>query len=102
MMKEFQMAKGNGKWRKTGGSRCWLPYKGKAAMKKPTVLALAVVMQLALPHTTRAQGWMPAMDKLYQDESHCLTSPEIRSDKDNSISCYCRGPIRVLHVRAFT
>jgi hypothetical protein len=62
-------------------------------MKKPTVLALPVVTLLTLPHAARTQGWMSAMDKLYQDESHCLTSPEIRSDKDNSISCYCRDAI---------
>src|ERR1700758_78012 len=32
-------------------------------------------------------------DTLYADESHCLASPEIRSDKDNPISCFCRDTI---------
>jgi hypothetical protein len=33
------------------------------------------------------------MDKIYLDESHCLVSPEIRGEKDNSISCFCRDAI---------
>jgi hypothetical protein len=33
------------------------------------------------------------MQKVYMDESHCLIAPEIRSDKDNPISCYCRDAI---------
>lgn len=33
------------------------------------------------------------LDKVYMDESHCLTAPEIRSAKDNPISCYCRDAI---------
>src|SRR5579864_8850222 len=32
-------------------------------------------------------------DTLYADESHCLASPEIRSDKDNPMSCFCRDTI---------
>jgi hypothetical protein len=33
------------------------------------------------------------LDKLYADESHCLVRPEIRSDKDNPISRFCRDAI---------
>ncbi len=33
------------------------------------------------------------MDKLYRDESHCLTAPEVRGDKDLPISCFCRDAI---------
>jgi hypothetical protein len=33
------------------------------------------------------------MDDIYWDQSHCLAFPEIRSDKDASISCYCRDAI---------
>lgn len=33
------------------------------------------------------------MDKVYSDTSHCLVAPEIRGDKDNPISCYCRDAI---------
>lgn len=38
-------------------------------------------------------GTTNTMDEIYRDESHCLTSPEIRSDKDAPISCYCRDAI---------
>jgi hypothetical protein len=34
-----------------------------------------------------------AMDDVYRDESQCLTSPEIRGDRDAPISCYCRDAI---------
>jgi hypothetical protein len=30
---------------------------------------------------------------VYGDESHCLTSPDIRGDSDNRISCFCRDAI---------
>jgi hypothetical protein len=33
------------------------------------------------------------MDKVYSDESHCLVAPEIRGEKDSSISCFCRDAI---------
>jgi hypothetical protein len=33
------------------------------------------------------------MEKVYTDESHCLTSADMRGDKDNPISCYCRDAI---------
>jgi hypothetical protein len=33
------------------------------------------------------------MGKIYKDESHCLVGPEIRSDEDKLISCYCRDAI---------
>jgi len=42
--------------------------------------------------TADAQGLTP-LDKIYADESHCLTGPEIRSEKDSPISCYCRDAI---------
>jgi hypothetical protein len=62
-------------------------------VKKRIVLVLVVVLRLALPHTTRAQDWATALDKIYMDESHCLVAPEIRSDKDNPISCFCRDAV---------
>ena len=37
--------------------------------------------------------FMNEMDKIVSDESHCLNGPEIRGDKDSSISCYCRDAI---------
>ncbi len=33
------------------------------------------------------------MDTGYLDESHCLVAPEIRGERDNSISCFCRDAI---------
>ena len=49
--------------------------------------------QVSRPDFPRAQDWPSAMQKLYMDESHCLIAPEIRGDKDNPISCYCRDAI---------
>jgi hypothetical protein len=37
-----------------------------------------------------AQGLANSLNKVYEDETHCLVGPEIRGEKDNSISCYCR------------
>jgi hypothetical protein len=51
------------------------------------------VLRVALPPTTNAQDWLSRLDKTYADESHCLTGPEVRSEKDNPISCYCRDAI---------
>ena len=31
--------------------------------------------------------------KVYEDESHCLVGPEIRSESDGPISCFCRDAI---------
>ena len=42
------------------------------------------------------------MDDIYRDESHCLTTPEIRSDKDAPISCYCRDAIAEARYVYFT
>lgn len=45
----------------------------------------------------KQQGSQPnnIMDKVYRDQSHCLTSPEIRSDNDVPISCFCRDDIAI-------
>jgi len=51
------------------------------------------VLRVALPPATGAQDWSAGLDKIYLDESHCLTVPEIRSDKDSPISCFCRDAI---------
>lgn len=37
-----------------------------------------------------SQSWMSEMDKVYRDESHCLTLADMRGDKDKPISCFCR------------
>jgi len=33
------------------------------------------------------------LDKVYRDESHCLTEADMRGDKDLPISCWCRDAI---------
>jgi hypothetical protein len=45
------------------------------------------------PVRSGAAGATSTMDDIYRDESHCLTSPEIRGDRDAPISCYCRDAI---------
>ena len=64
-------------------------------MKSRTVLILALGAQLlAFPPATHAQaGLTSPMDKVYMDESHCLTAADIRSDNDNGVSCFCRDAI---------
>jgi hypothetical protein len=51
--------------------------------------ALIATFFCAVPEFASAQGLM----KVYQDESHCLTEPDMRGDKDAPISCYCRDAI---------
>lgn len=38
-------------------------------------------------------GKSNSIDTVYRDESHCLVPREIRGDKDNPISCFCRDAI---------
>ncbi len=33
------------------------------------------------------------LDKVYRDESHCLTEADMRGDKDMPISCFCRDAL---------
>jgi hypothetical protein len=68
-------------------------------MKRATLISVGLVtfasfiLRAGLPPTMDAQGWLSPLDKIYADESHCLTGPEIRSEKDSPISCYCRDAI---------
>ena len=53
-----------------------------------------LVLGMASVHAPGTEGQVPSdLDKVYADESHCLVSPEIRSEKDNPISCFCRDAI---------
>ncbi len=61
-------------------------------MKRRLPFVLAV-LAVSFPHTTRAQARATDIDKVYADETHCLTLPEIRSDGDSAISCSCRDSI---------
>jgi|ERR1043166_3592644 hypothetical protein len=38
------------------------------------------------------QDWS-SLEKIYLDESHCLVAPEIRTEEDRLISCYCRDAL---------
>lgn len=49
-----------------------------------------------------ASATTSTMNEIYQDESHCLTEPEIRGDKDAPISCYCRDAISEARYVYFT
>ena len=33
------------------------------------------------------------MDQIYKDETHCLVGPEMRTEADKSISCFCRDAV---------
>jgi len=35
----------------------------------------------------------PTLDKIYRDESHCLTIADMRGDQDKHTSCFCRDAI---------
>lgn len=55
--------------------------------------ASGFVQQSTDPNQKKSEPNVANMDKVFQDETHCLTSPEIRSDKDSPISCFCRDAI---------
>jgi len=75
-------------------SRKRLQAKGKPAVK-PLALAFGIVSAAVLGGIAPADAQKGATSLLdiYSDESHCLVSPEIRSDKDNPVSCFCRDAI---------
>ncbi len=54
-------------------------------------LFATVAFGQALPKPSGEHNGM--LEQIYRDESHCLTGPEIRNEKDNPISCYCRDAI---------
>lgn len=63
---------------------------GKSQLSKLALFMCALAM------TSKVHAQLPVptnMDKVYADESHCLVGPEVRSDKDSPISCYCRDAI---------
>jgi hypothetical protein len=64
-------------------------------MKAIYLCALSVLVGVSLcaPHHTASAQASSELNKIYADESHCLTGPEIRSEKDGPISCYCRDAI---------
>jgi hypothetical protein len=42
---------------------------------------LVVVLALGVVSPSLAQAWLTDMDKVYKDESHCLTSADMRGKK---------------------
>lgn len=63
------------------------------------ILTVSMVASL-LPADSSAIDEMPipnakenALNKIYYDESHCLTLADMRGDQDMPISCYCRDAI---------
>lgn len=56
---------------------------------------LVGLVAFVLPVTPRinVRGQTNSLNDIYRDESHCLIGPEIRSDNDGPISCYCRDDL---------
>ncbi len=80
---------------------------------KPVIANVLLGLALCFPAFGQAKKDVPpansgpasatnTMDAIYRDESHCLTSPEIRGDKDAAISCYCRDAISEARYVYFT
>jgi hypothetical protein len=56
---------------------------------------------ILLWHTFSSAGNKTDMDKVYSDESHCLVAPEIRGNKDNPNSCYCRDGVNTIELAPY-
>lgn len=57
------------------------------------IALVLMILGLAIPQKTAQKQTNLDLDKIYADESHCLTGLEIRSERDNPVSCYCRDAI---------
>ena len=68
---------------------------GKEIILKSLVscFVLFVILACLISSYAGTFGNNDNMNKVYSDESHCLVASELRSDKDNPISCYCRDAI---------
>ena len=62
-------------------------------MKRTIVLVAMIALGLVLPQVAYGQLQPTELDKVYRDETHCLVAPEILSDENESISCYCRDAV---------
>src|SRR5208337_4593936 len=62
-------------------------------MKVDVRVFVALSLGVASPCLAWAQGAGKTPDEIYKDESHCLVAPEIRSERDKAISCYCRDAL---------
>jgi hypothetical protein len=59
------------------------------------MIGIAALLMTIAPAAAQesSKGRITDAQKIYADDSHCLTSPEIRGTNDNSISCFCRDAI---------
>ena len=67
--------------------------KGDPIMRKfAYCLAFFVILwgQASFSHAGEPSD---TIEKVYLDESHCLVAPEVRGERDRSISCFCRDAI---------
>jgi hypothetical protein len=76
--------------------------KTAAAVTLLAGIAVGQATKAAPPDRNSSPATATKMSDVYRDESHCLTAPEIRSDKDAPISCYCRDAIASARYVFFT
>lgn len=63
------------------------------ALALPTVWSITSAADLEQADARSRSNWPEKLDEIYSDETHCLVGSEIRAQKDNAISCYCRDAI---------
>jgi hypothetical protein len=61
-------------------------------MRTALCAVVGVLLGLAFSNT-HAQDSVSSLDRIYRDETHCLVSHEIRSEKDKPFSCSCRDAL---------
>jgi hypothetical protein len=66
--------------------------KPRTAVYRVLSATAAASMLVQEAPTARSHDTANELNEIYDDESHCLRSPEI-SNKGNSISCYCRDSL---------
>jgi hypothetical protein len=63
---------------------------------KPSVTLMfpvAALIALSFSCVVHAQEFPPVIDRVYEDETHCLVAPEVRTDSDMPVSCWCKDAI---------
>lgn len=87
------------KWSSTFGRYCLVQAgvvnTGRSHMARIVLMVIGVFALLfsQTPGKTPEHPFDNELIKIYRDESHCLTAPEIRSDNDKPSSCYCRDTL---------
>ncbi len=46
-----------------------------------------------MSNTGRAQALRNSLNRIYEDETHCLVAPEVLNERDKPISCFCRDAL---------